>query len=737
MKKIILLFLLSPLFIFSQKTESLSFQIVKIVNEQKTESKSTDSDKEVHLIVKGNKKAIEQFIGDNNGAIKYNYGNIFAIRIPVSSIQNLMYLNGLEKAEIHNKPLYFNDEKAIKFTSTDTVHAGLGLLSSSYTGKDVIVGIIDSGIDPKHIDFKNDDGSTRILAFWDQLDTVSSLPPYGYGKEYTKLDIDNGEMSNYVDSTFNGHGSAVTGMAAGGGKAHAKVKGMAPEADIIVVGINPNKLDYLNWTPALLAIVDGIDYIFKKADDLGKPAVINISLGGIEGSHDGKDLPTRLIEEMLDEKNGRALVASAGNSGTKKLHIGMEAANDTVFTWFRGMYSNSEVCQRDSGAYMSFYGDSMDVINLSYNIGAENRTPCCSVLDETGFQPFLQPLGQFFTDTLYDGTEMLGVVTTYVEKIEDTYGFFMEIKSNKMNLLWRFSLAGEGKIDGWAGPTSARSCNSEYIENPLIIGTPLQIEGFDTYVKPDKNQTIGTAYTCSGKVITVGAYSVNEKMLDVDSITRTYFVGAKVRANFSSVGPTRDGRIKPEISGPGSRVITTQASHVLSNLLANSRSTVFVSGKHSITDGTSFSSPAVAGIVALYFEKYPNASYANVKYAMTTTADQDALTGAVMPNNENGFGRINAYRMLLDNGINSTNEFVLDRDVLIYPNPSRGEFFVQFPDDVQGIMSIEVYSLSGSLILETKSSSNPLTVQLVNSGFYILRLTNEDGFTVNSKIIVE
>lgn len=737
MKTSILIFLLSiPTLIISQSSGSLSYRLSKIVTESQLQENKKSLDKEIHLILKGDTKAIQQFLLENNGTIKYQYNSIFAVRMPLRAIEKLANLAGLEKAEIHNQALEFNDIKAIQYTAVDTVHAGGGLLLNSYTGKGVVVGVIDSGIDPTHPDFKNDNGTTRILAFWDQNNTQSSLPPYGYGKEYTEADINNGLMASYLDTTFNGHGTAVTSMAAGGGKTHANVKGMAPEAGIIVVGINPSTLDYLDRTPSMLAIVDGIDYIFNKAESMGMPAVINISLGGMEGSHDAKDLPTRLIEGMLDAKSGRALVVSSGNSAATKHHIGFDVQNETLFTWFEGMYSNSSVCKRDSGAYMSFYGDSLDVINLTYNIGAEEQNPCCNILDETGFRPFIQTLGQLKVDTLKSGNTVIGVVTTFVEKIEDTYALFMEVESVEMDLLWRFSFAGNGKVDGWGGPTTKRSCNSTYILYPFLVGNASQIDNYDNYVTPDNNQTVGNAYACSDKVITVGAYSVNQNMLDVDSVNRTYFITPKGKAGFSSLGPTRDGRIKPDISGPGSRIIVAQASQVLADKAANSRATLYVSGMHSITDGTSFSSPAVAGIVALYFEKYPNATYQNVKEAMITTAYQDALTG-LTPNNDNGYGRINAYQMLLSDGINSV-EDVTVLDALVYPNPSNGQFYVELPNTIiTGELTMQIYDLRGMLIQQKVIQESRFSINLAASGFYILQLTNSTGKTFISKIIVE
>ncbi|MDE0772251.1 MAG: S8 family peptidase [Salibacteraceae bacterium] len=737
-KHILLIASLFITFSIYAQNAAVSYQINNLLQNAPTYYGERGSKKELHLVVKGNPKNIKAFLGLHAGILKYQYDDIMAIRIPQNTLGDLVSLKGLIKAEIHNTPMEVMDATAIQLTSVDTVHAGGGSLQQAYTGNGVVVGIIDSGIDPTHPDFKNDDGTTRILAFWDQNDFSGNLAPYGYGKEYTGVDIDAGLMVNYLDTTYNGHGTAVTGMAAGGGKVRADVKGMAPEADIVVVGNRPSDLDYTNRMPYMLKLVDGINYIFKVAEAAGKPAVINISLGGIEGSHDAQDLPTQLIERMLDAKNGRALVVSAGNAGSVRHHVQYKMNRDTAFTWYRSMHANTGVCSRDSGAYMSFYGDEKDIDNLLINISAENL-PCCNgAADETGYRVVKQTVGQKVTYTLNNGSTQIGVVTTFLEKIGTTYGYFVEIKSQEMNRFWRISFTGTGKVDGWSGPLNRRSCNSDFIYNSLALGgSASETRKLGRYVKPDLQQNIGNAYACSQKVITVGAYSANTHMYDIDSIRRNFPVVQKDRIAFSSIGPTRTGVTKPDLTGPGSRVITAQASQELSSMAISSRSSLYLGGKHSVIDGTSFSSPAVAGIVALYLEKNPDAGYAEIKRALLNTTDQDVQTGAEMPNNENGYGRVNAYQMLLYQdpvGINELKKL----DALVYPNPSSGKFKIELSRlDFDQDYELTIVDLKGQTILESAFKSHEFEFSIDLTGVYILQLTDKEENAYFYKLIVQ
>ena len=135
-------------------------------------------------------------------------------------------------------------------------------------------GIIDSGIDYTHDDFRTPDGKSRILYIWDQTDTSNKFPPHGfiYGSEY-----DNAQLNKALNSEFPfdivppmdfiGHGTAVAGIAAGNGRAsRGQVKGVAPEASIIVV-----KLGQANYFARTTEISRAVKYLYDKAQELNMP----------------------------------------------------------------------------------------------------------------------------------------------------------------------------------------------------------------------------------------------------------------------------------------------------------------------------------------------------------------------------------------------------------------------------------------------------------------------------------
>lgn len=191
-------------------------------------------------------------------------------------------------------------------------------------GRDVITAIIDSGIDYFHPDFRNENGSTRILALWDQTlqPREGEKPPYEFrrGVEFDREDIDRALAAGSEAEGFqivpsrdtSGHGTHVAGIAAGNGRASAgRYTGVAPESELLVV-----KLGYAgeNAFPRTTELMTALDYVVQKALEYRKPAAINISIGNTYGGHSG----TSLLETYIDDISnyGRNVICvGSGNEG--------------------------------------------------------------------------------------------------------------------------------------------------------------------------------------------------------------------------------------------------------------------------------------------------------------------------------------------------------------------------------------------------------------------------------------
>lgn len=194
------------------------------------------------------------------------------------------------------KSLYFQADVGRQVSCIDAVQTTPYNLS----GRGVLVGIIDSGIDYANPDFRNEDGTTRIIALWDQ--SVSGNPPDGYavGSEFTREEIDTvltGSSSGILQdvevarsphmvlsSDTSGHGTAVAGIAAGNGRgSEGRIyRGAAPESELVVVKMGTPRPEGFPRTTELMM---GVDYVIRKALEQRKPMAVNISFGNTYGSH--------------------------------------------------------------------------------------------------------------------------------------------------------------------------------------------------------------------------------------------------------------------------------------------------------------------------------------------------------------------------------------------------------------------------------------------------------------------
>ena len=192
-------------------------------------------------------------------------------------------------------------------------------------GKGILIACIDSGVDYTHPDFRNEDGSTRILRLWDQ--SIPGNPPKGYriGSEYTQEQINRALEANTMAERealvpsidTSGHGTAVLGIAAGNGRSsNGRNRGVAYESDLLVVKLGtPGKNSFPRTTELML----GMDYILRKALELKQPVAVNISFGNTYGSHDGTSLLETYLSDMANYWKS-VLVIGTGNEGSARGH---------------------------------------------------------------------------------------------------------------------------------------------------------------------------------------------------------------------------------------------------------------------------------------------------------------------------------------------------------------------------------------------------------------------------------
>ncbi len=521
-------------------------------------------------------------------------------------------------------------DTARMYHNVDQVHAGAAPLNISYTGKDVIVGVVDQGIDWLHPDFIDTDGNTRVLRYWDHSVSGPNPPAgFGYGQEWDSTSINNGTCTSTEQSSA--HGSTVAGMAVGNGRANGTNMGMATEANIVIVETNFN---LPNWT---LTIADAIDYIFEIADEYNMPAVVNLSLGSYLGSHDGNDPAAEMIETLLDEKPGRIVVSAAGNSGKDgKYHNQHTVTTDTSFVWFE---NNPTAAIAPNTIFFDLWSDQADAV-FDFALGANAPGPGYSFRGRTNFYNAASLAVSPTLDTIWNNGNRIATVEIYNEVVNGNFHMqFFVSNVDSTDYLYRFETTGSGKYDLWSG---AWIGYNDMVETLPTIG---QMPDIVNYVMPDSMQTIVSSWNCSEKVISVA--NMKNRHSFIDNNGNTYVSSStnpvESRSPRSSLGPNRHGLTKPNITAAGDNSLTAAPLWLLTNPIYNQA--IDSGGWHAFNGGTSMASPVVAGIAALYFERCGMATYQGFMDDLYATAYTDQYTGTV-PNNAYGNGKADAFAVL-------------------------------------------------------------------------------------------
>ena len=549
----------------SEKIEDLLNLALEATEEERERSQELEVgfdplEKEWELIVKysGDPEQIRE-IAVNVTLLMNGYA---VVLVREDRINDLAGLDGVEFIE-KPKNLYFQVENGRNASCINPVQNP----PFSLSGRGVLTGIVDSGIDLAHPDFRNEDGTTRVLALWDQ--TIPGNPPSGYsrGSEYTAEEINRILMPQPMEPgggtesgeperaggvgqgqaapdrilpgrDISGHGTAVAGIAAGNGRGSEgrRFRGVAPESSLIVVKMGQARE---GGFPRTTELMEGVDYIIRKAQEMRMPVAVNISFGNTYGSHDGTSLLERYLDAAADTWKNVISVGS-GNEGNTAGHVSgkMREGEETEI--------QLAVQAREPGLNVQIWKSYVDEAAVSI-ISPSGET--AGPLRETaGARRFL--VGQ---------TELLvyyGEPKPYSVR-QEIYISFLPMGSYVDSGMWRIRLTPGRIVDGsyqmWLPAQSA-----------LNVGT--------AFLEPDSSST-ATIPSTAGRVITVGAY---------DALTFAY-------ADFSGRGA--DGRYegsgvpKPDLAAPGVRVQAPAAA-----------------GGYGAFTGTSFAAPFVTGSAALLME---------------------------------------------------------------------------------------------------------------------------------------
>jgi len=595
-----------------------------LATKQLTRSQSDDRLLTAFVRIDGNAAEVLRQYGCKELA---RVGDISIAAIPLSSLGALSCGRQVKRIETGRRCSIQMDTTRL-VVNAEKVYTGEGL-SQSYTGRGVVVGVQDIGFDLTHPNFYSADMSQyRIKALWDQLsrDTIGST--LYVGRDYVGRDALL-ELRHPIDGETQTHGTHTAGIAAGSGAERKGVvspyRGMACDADLVLVDnaadnaslIDPK--DYYKFTYATDAL--GFKYIFDYAERMHQPCVINFSEGSSQDFHGYDQLYYELLAKLIGP--GRIIVSSAGNDGA------------------RNSYIHKNIGKERAGAFI---------------MGNEKRFSCTAKSKQTFT----------FRVSVYDNVASPQIVDISTVKV-----------CNAQDSLLTDSLLVGGKKYIWrvlAYPNSYDTSETAYdiqISSPSKLGdspqVSLQVMGRDAdielyrmsgYMFPHSLDPVLDAGDCrytifspssSPDVICVGSTSYRTQFVNYLGEKKVYDSGQKgIRSPFSAMGPTLDGRIKPDVMAPGQNIISSYSSFFINNP-KNVNASVKSDVRHfeyngrtyawNANAGTSMSAPVVTGAIALWLQADPTLTPADCLEIFAKTCSHYD-TSLSYPNNLYGYGQI-------------------------------------------------------------------------------------------------
>lgn len=497
------------------------------------------------------------------------------VTLPDALLEDFVVSPEIEYVE-KPKPFYFQDITALRESCISAVTEAGPFL----TGRGVLVAILDSSIDFYNENFRNEDGSTRIVALWDQSLTPDAgagfLPPEGFetGVEFTKEQIDEALSSGSEAEArrliptidVSGHGTAVAGILAAGGTADEPFrKGVAPESSLLIVKLGAQRE---NAFPKTTEIMRGVTYALRKAQELQMPLVINLSFGNTYGDHRGNSLLERFLDNAA-EIGRTSVVVGSGNEGVAGGHVeGLIRNGQTE----RVELAVSEYESSLNVQLWKYYQDVFDVtlipptgerIEIPMDmVGAYRyRTNGMTLLIYVGQPLPYMVFQELYIDFIPEGSSVSG-------------GFILPG-------VWTFELTPR---------------NIEYGGYQFFLPSSATRSEGTRFFRESPQVTLTVPSTAS-RVITVGAYDIYTG--GVADFSGRGYVFRQLMGNPGGSLETGSGAMTP-----GDTELPTLINTVKPDLVAPGVDieTVSVRGGYTRVSGTSYATPMVAGAAALLME---------------------------------------------------------------------------------------------------------------------------------------
>ncbi|QQS33995.1 MAG: S8 family serine peptidase [Acidobacteriota bacterium] len=603
-------------------------------------------------------KAVDKLVLEKaRASVIAQMGNVVYVMLPIRSVGGLVESPsitriGILKAFQTPSPLdtsrEFNIVPRERSGSSQTTNAPLAsdFDKQLLSGRGVLIGIIDTGIDWKHSDFRKSDGTSRIHTIWDLTDDsfqtsqgrIGSKPPIyiedrkrWLGTVYTNKQINDALLGKATVNSFDlsGHGTAVAGTAASNGRATSQgiplgtYSGVASDSELIIVKVS-NCGEFLPGA----AITAG--WIIETARSVGKPVAVNLSFGTRFTARDGSDESEHFLDSITGPSiKGAIVTTAAGNDSRMNIRAGGRFAPKR-----RGQadqFSNAIELNVSSPNRLMAIFDRMD----DWGIAFRSTNPIFQ--DTNGKQATIFLVKNNRRIETYASAELRN--RTAAES------FFSSIRPSFENALGKpdtvqFQFPA-GNYIMWGFGTTPNVTNGRF--DLYIVESAGAGASFGTgTLKTEMLTSPGNAKNA----ITVGSYDFRDRWINLDGETTFYNLSIGAPSYYSNPGFRRDGLVKPDIVGPGRFAISSlsqsanpNASGCKNSIVAENRASTTRDGFHIAWEGTSASTPFVTGVIALMLQKNPNLDSEQVRSILKKTARSGGTVGAV-PNPIWGWGML-------------------------------------------------------------------------------------------------
>ena len=515
-------------------------------------------------------------------------------------------------------------QKARQVTGVDRVHAGDNL-DTPFTGKGIVIGVIDQSFEFKHMGFLDENGKSRIKMLWDRSKDIEKDIQ---SKAAPVYNVDALTKTHETYDPGSGHGTHVTNIAAGSKHADNPFYGVAPKADIVVI---PSSFENTE-------IIEDIRSVKAYASREHKPWVVNLSLGSVIGPHDGSTDYDQAIDRMAQDKGG-IVVGAMGNEGDQLLHASSTFQPGETKLLFVD-YSKDQDGEEDDLTYIDFWGFDKTtkeqftitpILALTQNgNNDEDAVPQISRRTTTFWKKYLEE-GKIFSEIGANNNRENHYIAIKINKLLADIGknyddvvFGLEITAKNTN-------SSAATLHGWIYADTPNS--AEFTK----LATNAQHES----IKPDNLYIVGEGGASIPSAIAVGSFTT--------TVTDQHEKEG-AHSTFSSNGPWLNPNYpKPAVLAPGASIMSALNKYAPGFDKNNAAYSNRFNNKvyhYGYMEGTSMATPFVAGSIALWLEANPQLSYTDVLDILKETSTKHADMEGEAWTPTYGYGLINVYEGL-------------------------------------------------------------------------------------------